>query len=115
MAYRITNSLVGATIGSYLMCVILALTGNPPVANMNPMTQALAYLVIILMILTWGVTKSHFISVTLLIFYGGAAMLAYSGRVQWTFMGEPNPVHGIVMAIWDMALAVSFMWESWEG
>ena len=106
------DALVRATIPAYAGCIYLTATGKPPIANMDPALQVATYVTMgSLLALTQAYPSVKWLRMGVGLLYGFAAMLAFSGGVEWAYNNVAEPVQGAAMAAWDVALGVALLKE----
>lgn len=108
---RWSKSLIMASIFSYVAAAATAILGYPPIdpAFIPPLIQAMFYALMgIALLLQFRVRQ---LKPAVMILYGLAAMLSFSGLEPWINYAGSNVALGPAMALWDLALAVAVMEE----
>jgi hypothetical protein len=94
---------------AYFAGIALVFLGYPPILNMHPFLQAVAFLFMGLLSLVAnsdyeGVPLLHRIRELLAMMWGAMAAFTFVGFVVWAPAGDP--ASRLFMTLWDLALAI---------
>ena len=106
--------LTKASIASYAGCAAFTLMGKPPLLGVSNDGQLLLYTACGTVLAISEFTKNKGLQNILGLLYGVGAMAAFSGVAQWNWTpaNTHEPILGVAMAGWDLALAVELLREA---
>ena len=105
-----------ATAFAYLAAAVYAVLGKPALVDVDTRLQVGFYFGIFGILLYVSYNPGVWILNGFLgVFYGFATVASFTGLQRWMAYWKPNPADGsgtaqIVMAIWDLTLAVAFLY-----
>jgi len=103
-----TEAFISASICSYVACIFLSLTGNPPILNYPSLHQSIIYILFMALLIASIRMKGTMVRKFCGAAYGFIAMFTFAGNVQWAGGAGAS----LAMALWDLCLGVTvFMTE----
>ena len=100
---KYTEAFISATIFSYIACIFLSLTGNPPILNYPALQQSIIYTAFMALLIACIRIKETILRRCCGAVYGFIAMITFAGNVQWA--GGTGA--SLAMALWDLCLGVT--------
>jgi len=113
---KLVCAFIAATALTYLACAIYTALGRPPLVGIDDRTQGVFYLCASAVFLYVYYNPGVWIlNLILGFFYGFATVASFTGLQRWMAYWKPNPAEGsgtaqIGMALWDLTLAVAFLY-----
>jgi hypothetical protein len=106
--------LTKASIASYAGCAAFTLLDKPPLLGVSKEGQLILYTACGTVLAIAELTKNKGLQNILGLLYGVGAMAAFNGVAQWNWTptNVPEPVLGVAMAGWDLALAYELLKEA---
>jgi len=98
-----TEAFISASIFSYVACMFLSLTGNPPILNYPALQQSIVFTAFMALLIACIRMKEVILRRFCGAVYGFIAMITFAGNVQWA--GGTGA--SLAMALWDLCLGVT--------